>query len=182
MRDDINHPSHYTRGKIEVIDMIESAVTGLPPQEAVLVANIIKYVCRYPDKNGVEDLQKASWYLNRLIKSLEEEQSQYRLVATANGIGVETPWGSLMVPREGDMFNSNDSARTHLMEAIAKKGGHCPCRIEETEDTLCPCTNYREEGRCICGLFVNIPQVVKGTNDKKKVLRDDGKPEEGQKQ
>ena len=66
--DVVNHPSHYTQGSIEVIDMIESAVTGLEPFEAVLVGNAMKYLCRWKHKNGVEDLQKAIWYINKLIE------------------------------------------------------------------------------------------------------------------
>lgn len=63
----IDHPPHYTAGNIECIDAIEAAIEGLPPQEAVLVANVIKYLWRYKRKNGKQDLQKAQWYLNRLV-------------------------------------------------------------------------------------------------------------------
>lgn len=64
--DAVQHPSHYTGGDIECIDAIRSALT--PEQfEGYLRGNILKYLWRYPDKNGVEDLRKAQWYLNRLI-------------------------------------------------------------------------------------------------------------------
>lgn len=66
----INHPMHYTQGKIECIDAIAAAVTGLSGIEAVLVGNIIKYVWRYRHKNGVEDLKKAQWYLDRLVEEV----------------------------------------------------------------------------------------------------------------
>ena len=66
--DKVNHPSHYCQGGIEVIDIIESAVTGLEPFEAVCAGNAIKYLCRWKHKNGVEDLQKAVWYINKLIE------------------------------------------------------------------------------------------------------------------
>jgi hypothetical protein len=65
--DNVNRPSHYTAGKIECIDAMESAVTGLEGMEAVLTAQIIKYIWRWKKKNGVEDLRKAEWYLKRLI-------------------------------------------------------------------------------------------------------------------
>ena len=68
--DHVNHPSHYKKGKVECIDAIESAVTGLEGSEAVLTGNIIKYVFRWKWKGGVEDLKKAKWYLDRLIDSL----------------------------------------------------------------------------------------------------------------
>jgi hypothetical protein len=63
----VNHPSHYTKGKVECIDAIDSAVTGLEGVEAAYTANIIKYTYRWKDKGGVEDLRKARWYLDRLI-------------------------------------------------------------------------------------------------------------------
>ena len=66
--DFINHPPHYTSGKVECIDAIESAVVGLEGIEAVCTANIIKYVWRWKRKGGVEDLHKADWYLRRLIR------------------------------------------------------------------------------------------------------------------
>ena len=67
MQDKVNHPSHYTAGKVECIDAIEAAVTGLVGFEAVCTANVIKYLWRWKLKNGVEDLQKAKWYLEKLI-------------------------------------------------------------------------------------------------------------------
>jgi hypothetical protein len=62
----IDHPPHYTAGGIECIDAIMAAVEGLTPQEAVCVANVIKYTWRFKRKNGKQDLEKAKWYLNRL--------------------------------------------------------------------------------------------------------------------
>jgi hypothetical protein len=72
-KDVVNHPSHYTQGKIECIDAIAEATKHLLGIAAVCVANIIKYVWRYPFKNGLEDLYKAQWYLNELIKHEEEK-------------------------------------------------------------------------------------------------------------
>ena len=67
----VNHPHHYTRGNIECIDALDAAVTGCPPDEAICVANVIKYVWRYTDKTPVESLKKARWYLDRLIGKVE---------------------------------------------------------------------------------------------------------------
>ena len=66
--DVVNHPSHYTNGKVECIDAIESATVGKTGIDAVCVANVIKYLWRYEDKNGLEDIKKAQWYLNKLIE------------------------------------------------------------------------------------------------------------------
>jgi hypothetical protein len=67
VKDNVNHPSHYTQGKIECIDAIEEATKGLFGISAVCVANVIKYIWRYKFKNGIEDLKKARWYLDKLI-------------------------------------------------------------------------------------------------------------------
>lgn len=68
--DSVNHPSHYTHGKIETIDKIED-VLGLEGFQAYCVGNAIKHLDRYKLKNGLEDLKKAEWYLNRLITNME---------------------------------------------------------------------------------------------------------------
>ena len=70
-QDMINHPSHYTQGKVECIDALESATIGKSGIEAVCVANVIKYLWRYEEKNGIEDVKKAQFYLNRLLATLE---------------------------------------------------------------------------------------------------------------
>ena len=67
--DNINHPKHYTQGKFETIEIIED-ITG-DSFEGYLLGNIIKYLARYKYKNGIEDLKKARWYLNKLIEELE---------------------------------------------------------------------------------------------------------------
>lgn len=71
--DVVNHPSHYTKGRIECIDAIDSATAGKSGIEAVCVANIIKYLFRYEEKNGLEDVKKAKWYINKLISELESK-------------------------------------------------------------------------------------------------------------
>ena len=64
--DKVNHPSHYTAGKVECIDAIESATVNKTGIEAVCVANVIKYLWRYDDKGGIVDVEKAEWYIKRL--------------------------------------------------------------------------------------------------------------------
>jgi hypothetical protein len=66
---DINHPSHYTDGKIEVIDFIEDKNLNFHR------ANAVKYISRAGKKEPskeIEDLKKAVWYLNREIERLEK--------------------------------------------------------------------------------------------------------------
>ena len=73
LKDDrVEHPSHYTRGRVEVIDVIEDAVEDAPTKTAaVLQAQVIKYILRMWNKdNPHEDARKARWYLDRLINKL----------------------------------------------------------------------------------------------------------------
>lgn len=67
--DPVNHPEHYTAGAIECIDAIAAAMT---PEEfrGYLRGNAFKYLWRYRMKGGVESLQKAQWYLDRLTKAV----------------------------------------------------------------------------------------------------------------
>lgn len=67
----VNRPAHYTAGRVECIDAMEAAVTGLEGMDAVLTAQVLKYLWRWNKKNGVEDLRKAEWYLKRLIAMKE---------------------------------------------------------------------------------------------------------------
>ena len=67
-------PNHYqSKNGLEVIDVIDAFTEGLEGIKAVCVANALKYICRFNKKNGVEDLKKARWYLNKIIDILEEE-------------------------------------------------------------------------------------------------------------
>ena len=62
LNDIVNHPKHYTAGSIECIDYINACKFDY------LEGNIVKYVTRYKNKNGVEDLRKAEFYLRMLIE------------------------------------------------------------------------------------------------------------------
>jgi hypothetical protein len=67
-REMVDHPDHYNRGKIEVIDAIEDWDLNF------CEGNVIKYVARHRHKNEpLEDLRKAKWYLERLITKIENE-------------------------------------------------------------------------------------------------------------
>ncbi|WP_391524817.1 DUF3310 domain-containing protein [Listeria booriae] len=69
--DTVNNPSHYKTGGIETLDYIKAKVNDYP---SYTVGNIIKYITRYEHKNGIEDLKKAQFYLNDLIKWMEGEK------------------------------------------------------------------------------------------------------------
>jgi len=65
--DPVNSPKHYTQGNMEVITAIEGLALDYHQ------GNVLKYVSRYRYKNGIEDLRKAKWYIDRLIY-IEEQR------------------------------------------------------------------------------------------------------------
>ena len=69
--DNVNHPSHYETGNFECIDvMVETQ-----GKEAVMdfcVCNAFKYIYRHNSKNGIEDIKKAKWYLDKYIELSEK--------------------------------------------------------------------------------------------------------------
>lgn len=63
----VDHPAHYNQGKIEVIDAIEDWDLNFNE------GNVVKYVARHRHKiNPLEDLKKAKWYLDRIIRKYED--------------------------------------------------------------------------------------------------------------
>lgn len=81
--DMVNNPPHYNMGKIETIDVIEDTLTmpkvvidklgSRAPYVGMLCGTIIKYLRRWPYKGGVQDLEKARWYLDKVISILKGE-------------------------------------------------------------------------------------------------------------
>ena len=68
----VSHPSHYqSKSGLEVIDVIKAFTEDLKGIEAVDTANAIKYICRWKNKNGIQDLEKAIWYIQHLIDVLK---------------------------------------------------------------------------------------------------------------
>lgn len=71
--DMVNNPSHYTAGKVECIDALDSMMVGYPSASIGAYAwQVVKYVWRAPLKGKIlEDLQKAQYYLNRMIEEVK---------------------------------------------------------------------------------------------------------------
>ena len=74
--DPVNNPSHYTSGKFECIDVMEDAI-GLQETKDFCICNAFKYLFRFKKKNGIEDIKKARWYLDKYIQ-LEERDNVKR--------------------------------------------------------------------------------------------------------
>ena len=73
--DAVQHPSHYTQGSIECIDAIRASMTADGFCD-YCKGNIIKYIWRWRDKGGAEDLRKASVYLNWLINAADAKEKK----------------------------------------------------------------------------------------------------------
>lgn len=72
----VDHPHYYNQGKVECIDAIAAATTGLTGIEAWDTGTVLKYMWRWKHKaNPIEDLEKAKWYLNHLIEHLKKEST-----------------------------------------------------------------------------------------------------------
>ena len=73
----VNHPAHYQSSTgMEVIDVIEAFASNLKGVEAFDAGNVLKYICRWKNKNGLEDLKKARFYLNHLIDHVENLEKE----------------------------------------------------------------------------------------------------------
>jgi len=70
--DMVNSPPHYNDGEIECIDAIEASMTK-EAFRGYLKGNMLKYIWRYENKGGKEDLDKADWYLTKLRRSFLEK-------------------------------------------------------------------------------------------------------------
>ena len=71
--DMVNKPAHYVKGDMECIDFIRAIVGDLTPYEAYCLGNVVKYLWRFKDKNGVVDLDKAVRYIEFLKEAQGNE-------------------------------------------------------------------------------------------------------------
>lgn len=69
----VEHPPHYESGKFECIDVMEET-QGVEAVQNFCLCNAFKYLYRHRHKNGLEDVKKAQWYLNKYIE-LEEHKN-----------------------------------------------------------------------------------------------------------
>lgn len=75
LKETVNHPNHYmSETGLEAIDVIEAFTFDLKGVEAFDTGNALKYLCRWKEKNGVEDLKKAKWYIDHLINNINSKK------------------------------------------------------------------------------------------------------------
>tara|TARA_R100000655_G_scaffold22443_1_gene45417 strand:- start:2292 stop:2615 length:324 start_codon:yes stop_codon:yes gene_type:complete len=78
LEEKVEHPKHYTRGKVECIDACEAAAEGAEGKIAQWIGHIIRYVWRFrfKHKDPMEDLLKAKFYLNKLIEHYAQDKTK----------------------------------------------------------------------------------------------------------
>lgn len=72
--DIVNHPSHYETGKFECIDVMRETQSDAVVQD-FCICNALKYIYRHRNKNGVEDIRKAKWYIDKYLE-IEEAKNE----------------------------------------------------------------------------------------------------------
>jgi len=80
---DVINPNHYQRNGMECIDAIDAAVQNLSGPEAYATGSAIKYLWRWKEKGGKDDLKKAIWFVQRIVDQIEEVEFQEELAAEA---------------------------------------------------------------------------------------------------
>ena len=74
--DNVEHPSHYCKGKYESIEVM-TEVFGTEAVKSFALLNAFKYIWRADKKNGIEDIRKAAWYLRKYLELTESEEPNY---------------------------------------------------------------------------------------------------------
>lgn len=70
--DEVNHPSHYAgQGKVECIDFMEACISQYYGITSLCLGNVIKYIWRWKNKGGIQDLRKAEWYYLHADKKIK---------------------------------------------------------------------------------------------------------------
>lgn len=83
MTDNVNHPPHYTSGGLECIEAMVAAL-GSDAVKSFCLCNAFKYIWRSSNKNGIEDIQKANWYLAKYLDLSAEEMRNEKTVELPN--------------------------------------------------------------------------------------------------
>lgn len=114
MAEEINHPDRYNKDGIEVKDVMKAYTKNLTGYSAFCINNAIKYILRFQEKNGIEDLKKAIWYLQDYIREYPDEDT---VTIYANGKEI-----ARSVKQEDDFVQSKRIDYAEYSEELRKKG------------------------------------------------------------
>lgn len=125
MKDNVNHPNHYQNiAGVEAIDILNDVVKDLPGKQAAMLWNSMKYLFRFQNKNGVEDLKKARNYLDYLIADIEATNEAAKNIM-ANGS--EILW---------DTWFSNEYGNMTIYSKTKKPNGMPSKLVFDTKDAV----------------------------------------------
>lgn len=103
----VSHPKHYQSEKgIELIDVIEAFTADLTGIEAVDTGHLIRYSCRWMNKNGIQDLEKLMWYCQHLIDHLRENEVEEEPLTE-----VEMKYDAETILKSGLCFDTREKAK-----------------------------------------------------------------------
>lgn len=118
MTEEINHPDRYNKDGIEVKDVMKAYTKNLTGYGAFCINNAIKYILRFQEKNGIEDLKKAIWYLQDFIKEYPDKDTlEDTVILYANGKEI-----ARSVKQEDDFVPSKRIDYAEYSEELRKKG------------------------------------------------------------
>ena len=168
----VSHPKHYQSEKgIELIDVIEAFTADLTGIEAVDTGHLIRYSCRWMNKNGIQDLEKLMWYCQHLIDHLRENEEPLS--------EVEMKHDAETILKSGLCFDTREKAEdiiTRLGDIIEVYGYATVADLDELLGKL-PDEDDRDFGwlstdrmkveRTKYGFVANIPNAVRMSPFKK---------------
>ena len=164
----VSHPKHYQSEKgIELIDVIEAFTADLTGIEAVDTGHLIRYSCRWMNKNGIQDLEKLMWYCQHLIDHLRKNEVEEEPLSE-----VEMKYDAEIILNSGLCFDTREKAEdiiTRLGDIIEVYGYATVADLDELLGKL-PDEDDRDFGwlstdrmkveRTKYGFVANIPNAV----------------------
>ena len=160
MSNNVDHPNHYqSESGLEVIDVIKAFTSELSGEEAFCIGNAIKYICRYSKKNGVEDLEKAKWYIDRAISVRSERLTTIR--KKLNTICAHSVCGAENERKIGRfLFASREEANKvvkELQSIIHEHGYVTLADLHDMCELAIPSPDYKDVGWKSASAFRIIP-------------------------
>lgn len=150
----VDHPNHYqSESGLEVIDVIKAFTSELSGEEAFCIGNAIKYICRYSKKNGVEDLEKAKWYIDRAI-SVRKTKFLKTPNPTADVKNTDNIGRFLFASRE----EANKVAK-ELQSMIYEHGYVTLADLHDMCELTIPSPDYKDVGWTSADAFRIIPSL-----------------------
>ena len=123
MKDNVNHPDHYQNiAGVEAIDILNDVVKDLPGTQAAMLWNSMKYLFRFQNKNGVEDLKKAQNYLDYLIADIEatNEAAKNIMANSSEPKAIKTANDPCVIYGSKTFGNAKVCYSTHMFAGMCK--------------------------------------------------------------